>query len=719
MKILKTDPKQRKKALYSCDRCKTKKRKCVREVINEDGSSAITLDMAYTCTECLRTKSLCHTTLGKRKQSTVVYERAPLPVDKPQVKDDTTSIEKYEVLLNIVQKIFPNLKSGSLRDLQSVAETVGAYTPEPSDEDVSIKTESMVEPFKFQGDFASPNIHSNIIECMKLSGFSRVSMERNIKKETSSDVHKAFLKEMPLVEWIPRIQADQLVEIFFQKINPVYNYLDQEEFLKSYELFWLLMKNNEFVSSSVLFLKTTEVCQVYLVMMLAQSYMWLSPNFHSNANIVDSKTITKYLMLINSIIPEAILKPSTPGIQMLLLLSSYFDINNAKESACVLIKLASSQAISLGLNKKATDGNDGGDFAEKLKNGGATLWWAIFASEVRLSNTMGRPSSIHVDDGNVEIPSDYQIPSYTIQSKYKYSDHTLYFSKYIELHKVLHSFLNFKVSLVKHASEGVNSPANIEKATNLKRDLNLWKASLPSFLKDPYGNKGIISNLNVSLHLLYYYYFINLGTPFLLITLKLVQNNTPIPKEDAIFSFTVSSITCSKHLYKIFKYQYDNSLLDGTTYSGIEVLYHGVMAIALGILIISHKNRDNTLDTKYLSSKYGIDFDGLWSLLCDIRDLNNQLRIGFKSMSTTCSTIEELLVDLESFLKDKNLLRSNSIFEEVNDIASFSTNSSSLNTHTPIEDFNSILNNFNLSNQGFFEHFELESPFTFPISTEY
>lgn len=710
MKILKTDPKQRKKALYSCDRCKTKKRKCVREVINEDGSSTITLDMAYTCTECLRTRSLCHTTLGKRKQSNVVYERTPLSIEKPPIKDDNSS-EKYEVLLNIVQKMFPNLKGGSLRDLQSVAETVGAYTPEPSDEDVSIKTESMVEPFKFQGDFASPNIHSNIIECMELSGFSKVSNKKTTK-ESHSEVHKAFLKEMPLVEWIPRIQADQLVEIFFQKINPVYNYLDHEEFLKLYELFWLLLKNNEFVSSSVLFLKTTEVCQVYLVMMLAQSYMWLLPNFHSDANIVDSKTITKYLDLINSVIPEAILKPSTAGIQMLLLLSSYFDINNAKESACILVKLATSQAISLGLNKKAIDN---GDLAEKLKNNGATLWWAIFISEVRLSNTMGKPSSIHIDDSNVDIPQTFQLSPY-IQSKYKYLDYTLYFTKYIELHKILHSFLNFKVSLVKHASEGVNSPSNIEKAINLKRDLNLWKASLPSFLKDVHGNKGNVSNLNVSLHLLYYYYFINLSTPFLLVTLKLVQNNTPIPKEDAIFTFTVSSMKCSKHLYEIMKYQYENSLLDGTTYSGIEVLYHGVMAITLGILILSHKNKDNALDTKYLHSKHAIDFDSLWNLLCDIRELNNKLRTVFVSMSTTCSSIEELLTDLESFLKDKNLLRSNSIFD---DIASYSTNSSSLNSNTPIEDFDSILNNFNLSNQGFFEHFELECPFTFPISTEY
>lgn len=715
-------PKERKKAIYSCDRCKSKKRRCVRKTSNEEGG--ITLDMAYPCTECCKSKSLCHTSLANRKQSTAVYKDKSVKKEQfnsPNNIEIADLVQKNEILTSIVHKIFSNMKVNSMNDLKAIARLVGVedlssiseneITPETS---VEVELEQNIkeitdseDSFKFLGNLASPAIHNNIIESMKQSGFSKTIFTRtphfNVY-ENQREVHKNFSKEMSLVEGISKPDADEFVNIYFTRINPVFNYLDQSDFLKNYELSWLLLKNSELLPTNILYLKTTEICCIYLVMILSRFYIFLLPNIKFESNALSSNVISKYLDLINTIIPEAILKPSISGIQMLLLLANYFDINNAKDSACILIKLASTQAISLGINKKAFFTSD--DINDKTKSYYTTLWWAVFCSEVELSNTMGRPSSIDLDDCNVEMPLHLQLSSY----RFRQLNYHIYYVKYVELHQILYSFLNFKTNLIKSSSEGINHPTNLEQASKIRRQLYHWKASLPTFLKNVYENtEDSMAFLNVSLHLKYHYYFINLGTPFLLVALKHVQKGHLIPKGEPVHAFTVTAINCSKQLYNIFQYQYDNSLLDGIAYSGVEILYHGVMALTLGILILTHKNKDKSFDLAHLSTRHGIDFLSIWRLLCNIRELNKKLVTVFNSMSNSCNLIEDLLEDLTLFLNDK------SYFVSDEDVSPHSNHSIASQSPEIFEDFNSILNNFNLNNKGFFEHMELQSPYTFPL----
>lgn len=62
---------KRKKAIFSCDRCKTRKRKCVRYITNENGEKTPSFDIIYPCEECIQSKSICHTYLGQRRQTTL------------------------------------------------------------------------------------------------------------------------------------------------------------------------------------------------------------------------------------------------------------------------------------------------------------------------------------------------------------------------------------------------------------------------------------------------------------------------------------------------------------------------------------------------------------------------------------------------------------------------------------------------------------------------
>lgn len=56
-----------RKAAYSCDRCKFKKRKCVRQIEVGQNAFVETFDVAYPCMECIKAKALCHTSLSERK----------------------------------------------------------------------------------------------------------------------------------------------------------------------------------------------------------------------------------------------------------------------------------------------------------------------------------------------------------------------------------------------------------------------------------------------------------------------------------------------------------------------------------------------------------------------------------------------------------------------------------------------------------------------------
>lgn len=674
-KVKKSETKRRK-AVFSCDRCKTRKRKCVRFTTNEDNEKIPTFDIIYPCQECIQSNSICYTYLGQRKQTTLknlTVSENLISKENPE-KNVNFKIKELEVkcqyLTNLLKQISPNIKTELFKDDENTPKSISESSisslsnenskslineesniidnSSPSNEaqfPLELKNSDQIKPM------ISTNLHDTVIELIG-SPSSLKSLSSDIGQSITGesllgdyDLKLKSYDNNQLVYTIPRNEADLYVCEYFDRIHPICNCIDKEEFVRIYELFWLLLQHEDLRSiNSVLFLSTPQICTIYLIWILGKKFK--NPN--------DLTLVNSYLKIIEKTLSDIILNPSESGIQMEILFSYYLESTQSRENAWILIETAVTQAITIGINKN--DKKLFKKFNEKHKSY-SKIWCTLLFQEVRLSNVMGKQSSIDSNEIDIITPKFKQIQTSNLPKYWifpiNYNDYQLYFDNYFKLTKIFHEFLKYRSSIME--DNLIYNVKSIQKAWELRSKFHNWIQTLPKELKNIFDQEpSRISTYKVHLHLTYHYYFINLGLPFLMLILRMIQSERKIKMKnsDPIYILAVSAVNCSKQLHNIIKYEFDNKIFNGSVYNDIYILYHSLLIFTVAIVVVSNKEVNLILDSKQLEVS-NLTVDKLWNIIYKIGELNKQLQpLTSGSNLEISKTIDLLVENVSTFLKN-------------------------------------------------------------------
>ena len=139
------------------------------------------------------------------------------------------------------------------------------------------------------------------------------------------------------------------------------------------------------------------LCALYMVFVFGAQAM-------ERQGFADSKVVqTRYLgIVVRQGLQRLVLTATLPNIQALALLSLYQYNGGERNAAWMLIGHASRMAIALGLQR---DGHASTfDFVER--NLRRTVWWTLFLFEHNLSFILGRPSATSTVDTTARLPDD-------------------------------------------------------------------------------------------------------------------------------------------------------------------------------------------------------------------------------------------------------------------------------------------------------------------------
>lgn len=671
---------KRKKAIFSCDRCKTRKRKCVRYITNENGEKTPSFDIIYPCEECIQSKSICHTYLGQRRQTTLKklsLTESAISEESMSQNSDAKAKElevKCQYLINLLKQIFPDIKTELFQEDETSPLSVGStcssdqssialssnrnsFVKQEEEEDMEemknfarIAEEGILRRKDYIGPLGSSTLHDTVIELigspgsLKSSspGFAHtITPEHNL---FTNDMQAKFYDNNQLIYSIPRPEADHYVCDFFDRIHPICNCIDKEEFVQIYEVFWLLLKYENLRSiNSNLFVSSPQICTIYLIWILGKRFK------HNN----DKSLSEIYFQIIQNTLSEMILRPSEAGVQMAILFSLYLESTHSKKSAWIVIEAAVTQAIAIGMNK-----NKKGNLAniDEKTNKHSKIWCTLFAQEVRLSSIMGRQSSIDFMEANITPPKfqpvkHSNLPRYWVY-QINHDDYQLYFDRFYELNKLFYDFLRYRSSIMESTS--VYTISSIKKAWDLRSKFHRWINSLPPTLKNIFAKTSTgVYRYRVFLHLTYHYYFVNLGLPFLMLILRIMQSQKMIKlkKTDPIYVLAISAISCSKQIFNIIDFEYENEILNGSIYNDIYVLYHSTLIFAIAIAVISNKQAEMILDLEHLEQKENISKEKLRIIISKIGQLNKKLQpLTSGSNFEDSQNIQQLVDSVSRFL---------------------------------------------------------------------
>ncbi|KAG7915914.1 hypothetical protein KL927_003379 [Ogataea polymorpha] len=619
----------RKKASFSCDRCKQKKRRCVRQ---GDGNIVVSLDVAQACTECIKSNSICHTSLINRKQYASRY-KCQLLGNSNISSDKTGPIES--ILLQTLKKLVPNIELESDADVIGLAKAVGVNVDGIMQQKlatqsflvdslghVDIQQEQIVKDDngdpRLLGSLGTPAIHHNILELIQKPRNPEFRSQAASNMLESPQV--SLSSNFSISGLIDKAGAVRYADIFFENVNNVFICVCRSEYEELVQKSWQG--------------ETLSLIQSFLVLLV-----WLLGKLFIIEKELDTndRLMSIYKAFRDHIVGQISVKCSIIGIRVLVLIAIVSESVEERNLACNLFKIAAVQATSVGIHRDVFHQE-----VPRLQKEYSELWWTIFNNEVRLSNIMGRSSSIDLDD--VTISANFK--SHQLTSN-------VCFYESSKLHQILYQFLKFKACNLQN-SLILSSPDAIEKAVQLRQKLLTWRRSLPENLGDIFNSKlGELSYPQIFLHLEYHYCYINVGVPFLLLILRAVNSGKTIQisKDDPILQLAVSSINCSKQLYNIVEYEFENKLFNGSVHTDLYILYHGVLVLTIASILLKSDKCGNIVDTELLDRTFGISFDKLWEVLGKIRKLNDNLKAYcFGSAAMAWNLIDSLLQDLESFL---------------------------------------------------------------------
>ncbi|ODV86875.1 hypothetical protein CANARDRAFT_21858 [[Candida] arabinofermentans NRRL YB-2248] len=660
----------RKRALFSCDRCKLRKTKCKRLLDND-----LRYDNITPCIQCSKANVSCTTSIPRKKR---VYG----PIENITLH--------YKCLLTIVTGLFPNLDVYNIDELIDFGKSYKFDMPSiDSNDDIQELNESITKE-----DEPAPDIKPKSPEDIKMNSYDneRLIMDRfghthfignygtasllnglcdiiikksyNLKPPTSTqdirdssvqtitsenepiyqypthlyNLDKININRFPLINLLKRQEADLYVKVFFEKIHPYYFIFNEGKFLKKYSIFWDEI-NSKDTETNQMKITSFEICCIYMIWILGCRF---NPNdLPSNAEL-NNELVSRYIDIIKLSLSDTVLTPNIDGIRLLILLSVYLSSIKVRESGFCLMQLAAIQCKSLGLHRKLIVNKFNIEKSDEMKR----IMWSLTKSETTLCCSFGRASVIPWEEIDIDLP------------KLNDNDDELfkiYYFQSCNLTKIIFQILDNK----KKSQKEPLSLTSIEKSLIFQKNLEQFWENLPFDWKN--YKSSPIKRYKPKLHIQYHYYFITLTLPMFLHIVN--TKNFTIKKDDPIMSLLINGIKSSIKTAEIVTYTDSNGFFNGTLYYDVFYSYNAIMVLTLSYILFKSSSPKSTIDLNYLNEKHQINLNAIFKAINLIRKLilNNLFKID-GTMRRISDIIETLLEDLgiiHVLVKDYNATPSN------------------------------------------------------------
>lgn len=347
--------------------------------------------------------------------------------------------------------------------------------------------------------------------------------------------------------------AQSYVNVFFRLLHPRIPCFNETSFRECHERFWAATASNSRDS----FLKNDLICCIYLVWTLGRLFTSASVDDVSEPHAMDD-----YIEIVKLCFSEMVLMPTLDGVRCMMLLAVYMDNNKRRESAYVLLELASRQAISLGLSRASLSlCIPNKDRGEEMK----LVWWTLYMMEVSMSTQMGRSSCFQMEDIDVEYPA-----CEGICEDANYSEE---FVVLMDLSKCLHDVLNYRLLI--HHTDDLMVEGNLDRALRIATALSkTFNEAPPAVL----NIAGVFTDSKLHLHMRYHYYRIVLTLPYLMQVARSGEGKGN-KKVKSLVSVCLWSCVGIAELAAMAHF---NASLNGTVTTDVFYLYHAVMGLVVG-----------------------------------------------------------------------------------------------------------------------------------------
>ncbi|CUM55271.1 unnamed protein product [Debaryomyces fabryi] len=655
----------RKRATYSCDRCKVKKIRCDRLDCNR-----VKYDRTTSCVQCNESNIMCTTTAPRKKRT--YYSMSD------------TSRYQLKCLICIAKAIFPDKNPNDLNDLFDIAECLNIELPEGNkgfDDNGRHDVESFTDVSRLQdGEMDESIDHTNQVHNKTSSlvlkpvttdrneNASSYGLEgtlgllkallgitakvpENAYKEDDELLNQKLEKASPInvnietilelfqarnfhpSSLISKSDADYYVNFFFENVHPGYFIFEEQEFRRKHDCFFRDIGSYK-PCDSVTVITNEQICCIYMVWILGKEFS-LSIQKDISDNILNL-----CLSVVRLLLGDIIIHPSLEGIRLVYLIALYFESQKKRETSWQLFELASQQCISLRFHRQAAISS----YPENIQDEIKVVWWSIFRIQMNINSSLGRAPSVPIETIDIGLPSLITIKDELFRD---------YFASSVGLFKIMYKILNLRRNL--YISNEPLSIGNIDSLTQIKMELSKWFSGLSQLLKE-YWVMRPVKRYQLKLHLQYHYLCITLTLPYLLYISKSLKEVELANYQNLIESLC-QGIKAAETICDVIYYSEKSGQFNGLLHYDMFYGYNAMMVLILTYVLIhdqtgsTHQYRSNCTYFRKTLSDFGIDRSS------NLRAIHRMHLVNVKHSSHVEGLMKEACENIKFMIKRFGLLK--------------------------------------------------------------
>lgn len=646
-KIKHVSDSKRKRAVFSCDWCKLRKRACCRF---SDGTRVF--DSVTPCTECVKGKRECITTIKRRKRH-----------------QESNSELKYhlECLQKIVKAMFPETDPNSIDDLRSMAKALFVSLPDSDTEfhDSFLKEESNSSTkahINFRGG-------SNVFKALLQLGDGNNAKDqiltfRNHRLDSSiRSVEVPNLQRYLMINFISQAEAEKYTEVFFQKVHSSYFIFNERKFRSRMSFFFRdypVLTSKDYKNFT-----NEEICTMYLVWILGRNTLLSMNTENENTDVVPDVVVTHYIRVINLCLSDFIFSKSIDSVRMLYLAALYHDTLRNRETCWLLLSNCCLKCISMGFHRNQCIRKLDPELQEEIR----VVWWSSFRLQVNNSAILGKLPVFSLQDVNLDLPKLECVDDPLFKASY---------FKSVALLKVMYSVLKNREYLLSNNDPW--SKENIGTVMKLQRTLIHWRETCSTNLQNYKMNPP--KRYCIKLHLQFHYVSMSLSLPYLLevsIKMKGYLNN-----KTALLMPMCYGLSSAVELTNVLCFSVESHLINGLLYYDLFYAYNALMVLLLGYTLTKEKSSDESsqnysLVLYTLENSFSIDFVAIMKSIEIIRSIN--AKYGDKATGVMKESSEKIKLLLKHF-RLNNPTTQNTLYKK-KQLDGTPTNTNPVTTDTP------------------------------------
>ena len=604
----------RQRVSVSCDRCKTRKIRCIRINGSDDP-----------CAACVQLKVECAATLPRKQRVYASYDQLQ---------------SRYRALDVLVKKLYPGEDLETTENILNLARRNGIQLdgldapveldplpPIPSSDDASRLYESVHQlhipegalipaprgGYHYVGPASSYFFANTIRQLVKKSSIYHLALDRRAYRrqqradeftsanrttalearihghpimtaedETTSPAD-AFLSEASSpftprsiprsTKWTadmlpPRHLSDKLIGAFFDRVNPNFTLLHRATFQDQYEPIWL---SNHMVDPGWL-------CVLYMIYVLGAQAL-------ERDGLADASGIqSRYLaIVVRDGLQRLVLTATQANVQALALLSLYQHNAGERNTAWMLIGHAAHMAVALGMQRDQT-----AEYTFNTRNLRRMIWWTLFLFEQNLSFVLGRPSATSTVDISARLPDETILDGSNAPPGYL--EHA------VKLGAISAKVKRFVASISSDYDKPEVLASTTSMATQLGEILGEWEMSLPPHLQldAPFATPKHARSV-LLLHANCRHLRSVNSRPYLLCRINHDVSPGSSRLTEAIEALAEASISAARACMEIMIRLANLSMLEGELWYDYYLVHHASLILSLPLLVNSEDRGDRAL----------------------------------------------------------------------------------------------------------------------------